>query len=530
MANRYWVNGSGNWGTGQTANWSATSGGSGGASLPSTSDDVFFDELSGSGTVTLTSNISCKSLNTTGSSFSFVHGATVYTLTCAGNFTLSSSTTWNGTLLLNSASTITTNGVTLRNITFNNATATLTLNGALTSSGTFTYTAGTINLNNNTLTCNIFSSGTGNTRQIQFGTGNITVVGTGLVVAMVGTSFTYTGTPTVNISNSGSIAISVNTSTGFTSTNALNFNITSGTFTYTDSSAIYNNLNFTGFSGTLAGTSARYIFGNLTLSATATYSTGVASIFFQSINTQTITSNGITLNQPITKTGSGTLILEDAFTSNSSITLTLGTFTANNKNVTATVFNSTNSNVRTLNMGSGTWTLTASGTPWNAQTSTNFTLNAGSSTILFSNDTTTARTFQTGGLTYNNIIIGGNTSTSTFNIIGNGSFNTISSTKTVAHTVRFQAGQTFNFENWTISGSLGNIVSLTSTSTTPFALNKTGGGIIGGIDYLAIQYSQASPENTWYAGANSTNITQNTGWIFSNAPITENNNNFFLLM
>ena len=45
MANRYWIGGSGNWT--DTAHWSTTSGGSGGADVPTSSDDVFLDENSG---------------------------------------------------------------------------------------------------------------------------------------------------------------------------------------------------------------------------------------------------------------------------------------------------------------------------------------------------------------------------------------------------------------------------------------------------------------------------------------------------
>src|SRR3989304_375864 len=41
MANRYWIGGTGNWN--DTAHWSETSGGAGGAVIPTSSDDVFFD-------------------------------------------------------------------------------------------------------------------------------------------------------------------------------------------------------------------------------------------------------------------------------------------------------------------------------------------------------------------------------------------------------------------------------------------------------------------------------------------------------
>lgn len=46
MANRYWVGGSGTWDATNTANWSATSGGLGGASAPTSLDDVYFDSFS----------------------------------------------------------------------------------------------------------------------------------------------------------------------------------------------------------------------------------------------------------------------------------------------------------------------------------------------------------------------------------------------------------------------------------------------------------------------------------------------------
>jgi hypothetical protein len=45
MANRYWVGGSGNWT--DTAHWSTTSGGAGGASAPTNTDDAFIDNMSG---------------------------------------------------------------------------------------------------------------------------------------------------------------------------------------------------------------------------------------------------------------------------------------------------------------------------------------------------------------------------------------------------------------------------------------------------------------------------------------------------
>ena len=61
MSGRYWVASSaGTWN--DTSNWSASSGGSSGASVPGASDDVFFDG-NGTGDCTLNINASVASLN-----------------------------------------------------------------------------------------------------------------------------------------------------------------------------------------------------------------------------------------------------------------------------------------------------------------------------------------------------------------------------------------------------------------------------------------------------------------------------------
>jgi hypothetical protein len=66
MAQRFWVGGSGTWSAANTANWSATSGGAGGASVPGAGDDVFFDANSGAAVVTLPSPVEILTLTLTG--------------------------------------------------------------------------------------------------------------------------------------------------------------------------------------------------------------------------------------------------------------------------------------------------------------------------------------------------------------------------------------------------------------------------------------------------------------------------------
>ena len=70
MATYYWVGGSGTWDTSTTTNWSLTSGGAGGAGVPTASDDVVFDINSGPVSPISTVNITgvtafCRSFSTT---------------------------------------------------------------------------------------------------------------------------------------------------------------------------------------------------------------------------------------------------------------------------------------------------------------------------------------------------------------------------------------------------------------------------------------------------------------------------------
>ena len=64
MADRYWVGGTGDWDSSTTTHWAASSGGAGGETVPTSSDNVFFDLHSNESgdtayTVTLTANAKC---------------------------------------------------------------------------------------------------------------------------------------------------------------------------------------------------------------------------------------------------------------------------------------------------------------------------------------------------------------------------------------------------------------------------------------------------------------------------------------
>lgn len=269
------------------------------------------------------------------------------------------------------------------------------------------------------------------------------------------------------------------------------------------------------FGGT-AGTGFQ-VYGNWTSGTGVTFSGTAQTITFASRTSQSITSNGRSFSGPIAIAAlGGTVSLGDALSTSQGLTLTRGTFNAANYTVTCLTFSSSNSNTRTLTLGSGTWTITGFGTVWNLATTTGLTFNKDTANITLSDTTTNARTFAGGDLTYNKLTIGGATGVSTLTFTGSNTFSELASTKTVAHTITFTAGTTTTVAAWTITGTSGNVVTLGSSTTSPFTLTKTGGGTVV-IGYMSISYSTATPSNTWYAGVTSTDGGNNSGWTFATA-------------
>ena len=269
--------------------------------------------------------------------------------------------------------------------------------------------------------------------------------------------------------------------------------------------------------GNLQFTNGPFVYNDLKLGTgiSITVTGSGASLTFAGSATQTITSNGVqfgcdvTVNHP-----SANVQLADALSLHPLCTLILtsGTFNAVTYNVTAGAFSNGSVN-NTLRMGSGTWTMSLSGggTVWACTAAP--VLIAGTSTIVLSDTSTNARTFDGGGLYYNKLTIGGATGISTTTITGNNTFAEIASTKTVAHTIAF--GTTVQtFGKWSVTGTVGNVVTVTGTSTT----NVIAGPRVSGVDYLAmgtIGFSTTSP-GEFYAGANSTGT--GAGVILTAAP------------
>jgi hypothetical protein len=267
------------------------------------------------------------------------------------------------------------------------------------------------------------------------------------------------------------------------------------------------------------------IFGNLTLASGMSLGT-TQTMTFGGRGAQTITSAGKSFVATINWTSpGGSYTLQDNFAVTSAqCVLAAGTLTANaNVNIYELTSNSAITG-RVINMGSGTWTLTNAGTVWLVSVPANgLTINAQTSTIVISDTSATAKTFTGAGASYNNLsITGGGTGAVTFS--GNNSFNnlTINAPKSVV----FTSGNTNTVSSFTATGSSGNLVTITATTAGTAATLSKSSGIVS-CNWLSLKDSAATGGASWYAGANSTNVSNNTGWNFINAPSAVSN--FFAL-
>lgn len=171
MADRYWVGGTDNWNATAGTKWATTSGGAGGASVPTLSDNVFFDAASGAVTVTITATANCDNLNFTGFTGTI---AGTSALNVYGSLTLSTGMTrsYSGTLTMRATTTgktITLNGKGLNNITFDGAGGGWTLQDTFTITNNITHTRGTLDTNGVNVTCDQYTSSNSNTRALTLG-------------------------------------------------------------------------------------------------------------------------------------------------------------------------------------------------------------------------------------------------------------------------------------------------------------------------------------------------------------------------
>lgn len=265
---------------------------------------------------------------------------------------------------------------------------------------------------------------------------------------------------------------------------------------------------------TLAFTSTpNRAYGDIIIDSSTTV-TGTVGLTIAGETSITLDTGGVAWPaNPLTQDqATGTLILKGNLVSSSTFTQTSGTFnnTVNNVNCTFTTFTSTSGTTRALNLGSGVYTITGTGTVVNLS-ETGLTVSPGTSKIIISDTSASTKSTSWSNLTFYDLQIAGAASSGAVAVGVNGTFNTLYLDANA--TVRFTSGGTITVSNIITTASLGNTTSLSATSGGVPATLFSSSTIT--LDYMVIQDSIATGGGTFYAGSNSTDVSGNSGWIFS---------------
>lgn len=278
--------------------------------------------------------------------------------------------------------------------------------------------------------------------------------------------------------------------------------------------AVCRSADFTNYESTLSGNATLTLgdgtagAGNvaLKLAAGMTISGFPLFTFVSTSGTQqSITMAGKTIQGFIFNGAGGSWVFSDAINLGSnSVTLTAGSLSDGGQTVSAGSFGSSNSNVRSLTM-TGAWSFSVnSGTVWNADTATNFTLTATSSTINLTSTGGSDKTFAGGGLTYGTVnISSGGAGAWTFT--GSNTFSKINRSGTGTKTVKFTDGTTTTLTGGSgsfMSGTAGNLWTITGTSTGGWTIS-TASAI--SIDYVNLSYCTVTGGGSITCGVNSVN-------------------------
>jgi len=278
------------------------------------------------------------------------------------------------------------------------------------------------------------------------------------------------------------------------------------------------------------GSNAISVFGNWINGSGITLA-GTGLLFFYGQTTQQITSSAKTFTQPITiNSVGGTFQLQDALTTGTGVTTTLtnGTLDLNGQTLTVGTAFTTATGTKNLTFNGGTLVCpTAATTAFNNAAPTNFTTTAGTGTGTISMTAATAKTFVGGGSTFNCTLNQGGAGALT--ITGSNTFSNITNTykSSGATSILFTAATTSTFSDWNASGETTRLLTIGSVTAASHTLSKASGTVSA--DFLSISRSTATGGASWYAGANSTNGGNNSGWVFTAPPAPSAGNGNFLM-
>lgn len=264
------------------------------------------------------------------------------------------------------------------------------------------------------------------------------------------------------------------------------------------------------------------IYGSWTFASGMTVSGGNNIISLGGRSTHTITSNGVTFtSMAMAMNGAGgTYTMADALTISNTFNLNFGTFDTGGYTFSCFVFQSQNTGTRVFNGNSSTVNLAAT-TAVNIINMANtggLTFNAQSATFVIANASANTRTIVGGGVVFGTLTYTVAGSTGELVISGSPWFLTLNfSDASNARTLTFTAGTSNVIFNLNVFGTSGKLMTVRSgtggsvaTITKPF-----GGALTTTADYLSVQDIVSVQPLSFFAGANSTNVSGNTNVIFT---------------
>lgn len=576
MATLYLKAAGGNWTAAGT--WSTTgSGGVDSSGPPLSTDDCIAE--AGSGNLTISATSVGKSFSATAGAGNWTGTLTqnAVTWTISGNITFSSGMTFapnaTSTISIGANSTFITAGILLRALSISTATLTLGDNMSFTSSVKTAQismaTSGALNLNGFTISGNSASS-----RVLILSN----TIGTSRTVTVAGGTFANADFRDIQFSSATDLDLSAitglsgdcggNSITGggtvLTFTTPATQTYTGGAGNWSDSAKwtsrcplpqdnvsmsgctggsivadmprVGKDITWTGATGTPTWTInsiATEAYGSITLISGMNLTHTTIGFALLGRGNHTITSAGKTWASSSAATFSisafgGTYTLQDAFTKGAgtgALILNNGTFDANDFNVTMGAtqgFSSTGSATRTLNMKSGTFTLSgSSGTPWNIAV-TGFTLNAGTSTIAITDTGASSKTFVTGAKTYYNLLISGGGAGAVIISNGGATFNRIYTDGAGTKSITLPGSATTTLLSGQGLANGTNVITFTASAGSA-TVSKASGTLSW--DYVNLTNIPSTGGAAFYAGTHSTDGGGNTGWIFTAPPTTGTRSN-----
>jgi hypothetical protein len=556
MADRYWVGGAGNWTSSNTTNWSTTSGGSGGASVPTSSDKVIINSASNPGPgayaiyIVGTQTVADCSIDTTyaiigdGGSGALTVTGTVCSIQGFNAFGVALNI--NCPTLCNFFASSQTFNVAL---TFNNVSlqTNVTTGQGITASGRLVFgnttgTALTITCGNFTGTSSLteisYTSFQNNSIYLTVGAGTIwdtsacssLYVVLGSVTVYVN-SFTTATTKTIYCQYpAGSISANLNF---YVSGGAV-----AGTLFISGSSSTSNppSVNNLEFQSTFVGT-ATFLYGLISYGNITMPSSGSATINFN--NPWTIYNNRsptIIVNQL-----NPTTVQNIEINGFSSFYVTWGGGASSTPNfairhfagylnfsydVSFYSYTTVGTTAKVLNMGTGNWTIGNGG--WNNTQAASTTINPETSTItLAATSVSTNVSFTGGNTTYNNLVFGGGTQTGVgYYIKDSNTFNAVSGTKPAAYTIYLGDTTTITMtvSSWNVNGY--NNTQRVLVQGTPFTTGSTliNNGANSITNYANINSVNATGSAIWYRTSATSLNAYSSGFT-----LLDNSGTFFLL-